>query len=173
MAPPSYGHAAAVVVSGGGVVQKNAAVSVVETAAAASTRLLDADEFRRQGHQVVEFIADYYDGMGEYPVHPSVSPGFLRRLLPAEAPWRPEEPDAFAAALRDHEKTANELNRTLLEEVNAVESGPYMSSANAGGVYMLRCAVGSTLTEERHVREAWKVVQDRATFLLRKMEITA
>ncbi|XP_015699112.2 tyrosine decarboxylase-like [Oryza brachyantha] len=101
MAPPSYGHAAAVVVSGGGVVQKNAAVSVVETAAAASTRLLDADEFRRQGHQVVEFIADYYDGMGEYPVHPSVSPGFLRRLLPAEAPWRPEEPDAFAAALRD------------------------------------------------------------------------
>nr|TKW17000.1 hypothetical protein SEVIR_5G336700v2 [Setaria viridis] len=55
------------------------------------------------------------------------------------------------------EKTANELNRRLLEEV--------------GGVYMLRCAIGSTLTEERHVREAWKVVQDRADSLLRKMEI--
>ncbi|XP_012701497.1 tyrosine/DOPA decarboxylase 5-like [Setaria italica] len=69
------------------------------------------------------------------------------------------------------EKTANELNRRLLEEVNATCSGPYMSSAKVGGVYMLRCAIGSTLTEERHVREAWKVVQDRADSLLRKMEI--
>ncbi|KAM0925326.1 hypothetical protein ACQ4PT_004255 [Festuca glaucescens] len=69
------------------------------------------------------------------------------------------------------EKTANQLNRRLLEEVNAVGSGPYMSSANAGGMYMLRCAVGSTLTEERHVNDAWKVVQDRASAILRKMEI--
>jgi aromatic-L-amino-acid/L-tryptophan decarboxylase len=64
-------------------------------------------------------------------------------------------------------KKANVLNRRLLEEVNAVASGPYMSSANVAGIYMLRCAVGSTLTEERHVREAWKVVQERATLLLR------
>ncbi|KAK3150693.1 hypothetical protein QOZ80_3AG0236440 [Eleusine coracana subsp. coracana] len=68
------------------------------------------------------------------------------------------------------EKKANEINRRLLEEVNA--AGPYMSSANAGGIYMLRCAIGSTLTEERHVRDAWKVVQERATSLLRKMEMT-
>nr|TKV97800.1 hypothetical protein SEVIR_9G518700v2 [Setaria viridis] len=69
------------------------------------------------------------------------------------------------------EETANELNRRLLEEVNATGSGPYMSSAMVGGIYMLRCAVGSTLTEERHVREAWKVLQDQAASLLRKMEI--
>lgn len=68
------------------------------------------------------------------------------------------------------EETANELNRSLLEEVNAVSSGPYMSSANAGGMYMLRCAVGSTLTEERHVSDAWKVVQGQASAILRKME---
>ncbi|CAN6296236.1 unnamed protein product [Urochloa humidicola] len=70
------------------------------------------------------------------------------------------------------EKIANELNRRLLEEVNATSLGPYMSSAKVGGVYMLRCAVGSTLTEERHVREAWKVVQDRAASLLHNMMIT-
>ncbi|CAL4988040.1 unnamed protein product [Urochloa decumbens] len=71
------------------------------------------------------------------------------------------------------EKAANELNRRLLEEVNATGSGgPYMSSAKVGGVYMLRCAIGSTLTEEHHVIEAWKVVQDRASDLLGKMEIT-
>ncbi|CAN6381305.1 unnamed protein product [Urochloa humidicola] len=69
------------------------------------------------------------------------------------------------------EKAANEINRRLLEEVNATgPGGPYMSSAKAGGVYMLRCAIGSTLTEERHVIEAWKVVQDRAADLLGKME---
>ncbi|XP_051226786.1 tyrosine decarboxylase [Lolium perenne] len=69
------------------------------------------------------------------------------------------------------EKTANQLNRRLLEEVNAATPGPYMSSANVGGIYMLRCAIGSTLTEERHVNDAWKVVQDRASAILRKMEI--
>ncbi|KAJ1261711.1 hypothetical protein BS78_09G051800 [Paspalum vaginatum] len=68
------------------------------------------------------------------------------------------------------EKAANDLNRRLLEDVNATAAGPYMSSAKVAGVYMLRCAIGSTLTEERHVREAWKVVQDRAASLLRKME---
>ncbi|CAM0883488.1 unnamed protein product [Alopecurus aequalis] len=69
------------------------------------------------------------------------------------------------------EKTANELNWVLLEEVNAVSSGPYMSLANVSGMYMLRCAVGSTPTEERHVNDAWKVVQDRASSILSKMEI--
>jgi tyrosine decarboxylase len=69
------------------------------------------------------------------------------------------------------EEKGNELNRRLLEEVNAATLGPYMSAANAGGIYMLRCAVGNTLTEERHVREAWKVVQEQATTsLLRKMQ---
>jgi aromatic-L-amino-acid/L-tryptophan decarboxylase len=36
------------------------------------------------------------------------------------------------------EKAANELNRRLLEEVNAAGSGPYMSSAMVGGIYMLK-----------------------------------
>jgi tyrosine decarboxylase len=50
--------------------------------------LLDPNEFRRQGHQVIDFIADYYARMDDYPVHPSVSPGFLRHQLPANAPSR-------------------------------------------------------------------------------------
>ncbi|KAL6841528.1 hypothetical protein ACP4OV_028671 [Aristida adscensionis] len=69
-------------------------------AAAMPAPPLDADEFRRQGRQVVDFIADYYARIGEYPVRPAVEPGFLARRLPDEAPARPE-PDAFAAALRD------------------------------------------------------------------------
>ncbi|CAD6333274.1 unnamed protein product [Miscanthus lutarioriparius] len=61
---------------------------------------LDADEFRRQGRLVVDFIADYYTRIDEYPVRPDVAPGFLARQLPEAAPARPE-PDALAAALRD------------------------------------------------------------------------
>ncbi|KAI4965460.1 hypothetical protein ZWY2020_054535 [Hordeum vulgare] len=57
--------------------------------------LLNVDEFRRQSHQVVDFIAEYYDRIGDYPVHPSVSPGFLRNMLPTDAPSRPEQ-DAFS-----------------------------------------------------------------------------
>ncbi|KAK1605692.1 hypothetical protein QYE76_029365 [Lolium multiflorum] len=68
------------------------------------------------------------------------------------------------------EKTANDINRALLEQVNAVSLGPYVSSAKVGGMYLLRCAVGSTLTEERHVKDAWRVVQDQASAILAKME---
>ncbi|XP_062232603.1 tyrosine decarboxylase-like [Phragmites australis] len=60
---------------------------------------------------------------------------------------------------------ANELNERLLEAVNATGRA-YMSSAVVGGMYILRCAIGSTLTEERHVREAWSVVQEQATATL-------
>uniref|UniRef100_A0A0E0JP77 Tyrosine decarboxylase n=1 Tax=Oryza punctata TaxID=4537 RepID=A0A0E0JP77_ORYPU len=98
MAPPSHCHT----INGGA--PRNGAISAVETTstpeASDTARLLDADEFRRLGHQVVDFIADYYAGLGDYPVHPSVTPGFLRRQLPVDAPSRPE-PEAFAAALRD------------------------------------------------------------------------
>ncbi|KAF8663827.1 hypothetical protein HU200_055161 [Digitaria exilis] len=69
----------------------------------------------------------------------------------------------------DSRTAANKLNKKLLEAVNRTSRGPYMSSATVGGEYLLRCAVGSTLTEERHVRDAWKIVQDQGTAILREM----
>ncbi|MQL97787.1 hypothetical protein Taro_030474 [Colocasia esculenta] len=60
---------------------------------------------------------------------------------------------------------ANELNRRLLEAVNA-SGRAYVTHAVVGGVYMIRFAVGATLTEERHVAEAWRVVKEHATDLL-------
>ncbi|KAF8408814.1 hypothetical protein HHK36_004883 [Tetracentron sinense] len=42
----------------------------------------------------------------------------------------------------------------------------YMPHAVVGGVYMIRFAVGATLTEERHVNVAWKVVQEHAGAIL-------
>ncbi|MCL7043013.1 hypothetical protein MKW94_023393 [Papaver nudicaule] len=63
------------------------------------------------------------------------------------------------------EAQTNEINAKLLESVNA--SGKiYMTHAVVGGVYMIRFAVGATLTEERHVTGAWKVVQEHTDAIL-------
>ncbi|CAM0908338.1 unnamed protein product [Alopecurus aequalis] len=328
--------------------QQNGTIEVVVDSTTSQQKLhhvpnlVDADDFRRQGHQVIDFIAEYYERISDYPVNPrDVTPGFLRNLLPTVPPSRPE-PDAFSSALRDvrdvilpglthwqsprhiahfpassstvgalgealtaginvvpftwaaspaateleiaglpgvprrvgrrgepralvaalgteeqeyilgdaaaegHDvvdykdwgvtltrrfralklwlvlrcygtdglrghirshvrmaeafegmvrpdarfevvtrrrfalvcfrllggggatttRTANDLNRRLLEQVNAVRSGPYLSSAKVGGMYVLRCALGSTLTEERHVKDVWNILQYRASLIL-------
>ncbi|KAK2981134.1 hypothetical protein RJ640_024837 [Escallonia rubra] len=59
----------------------------------------------------------------------------------------------------------NEFNRNLLESVNA-SSGAYMVHAVVRGVYVIRLAVGPTLTEYQHVNKAFKLVQDHANALL-------
>ncbi|MGD0620405.1 MAG: pyridoxal-dependent decarboxylase [Bryobacteraceae bacterium] len=44
------------------------------------------EEFRRAGHEVVDWIADYLAGVGEYPVAPNVQPGEIADSLPTHAP---------------------------------------------------------------------------------------
>lgn len=61
----------------------------------------------------------------------------------------------------------NELNKKLLESING-SGHVYMSSSVVHGIYIIRCAIGSTLTEERHVIKAWKVVQEHVDALLTK-----
>ena len=56
------------------------------------------DEFRRHGHEVVEWVAAYMERVGELPIAPSVEPGEIRAKLPAAAP---EQPEPFSALLRD------------------------------------------------------------------------
>ncbi|MCL7047069.1 hypothetical protein MKW94_025860 [Papaver nudicaule] len=69
------------------------------------------------------------------------------------------------------ETQTNEVNAKLLESVNA--SGKiYMTHAVVGGVYMIRFAVGATLTEERHVTGAWKVVQEHTDAILGELDGT-
>lgn len=58
------------------------------------------------------------------------------------------------------------LNRKLLEWVNST-GRVYMTHTKAGGVYLLRFAVGGTLTEESHVVAAWKLIKEGADALLK------
>ncbi|KAK3025984.1 hypothetical protein RJ639_041675 [Escallonia herrerae] len=64
-----------------------------------------------------------------------------------------------------NDEDVNEFNRNLLESINA-SGGAYMVHAVVGGVYVIRLAVGATLTEYRHVNNAFKLVQDHANALL-------
>ena len=58
------------------------------------------------------------------------------------------------------------LNEKLLELVNSTGK-VYMTHTKIGGLYMLRFAVGSTLTEDRHVRAAWELIKEWANALLK------
>lgn len=47
---------------------------------------LSSEEFRKYGHEVVDWIANYLSGIREYPVLPAVEPGELTGRLPGAAP---------------------------------------------------------------------------------------
>jgi aromatic-L-amino-acid decarboxylase len=59
------------------------------------------DEFRRHGHEVVDWIADYYARIESYPVLSRAEPGQLRASLPSHPPATGEP---FNAILGDVEK---------------------------------------------------------------------
>ncbi|PAA87139.1 hypothetical protein BOX15_Mlig023106g2 [Macrostomum lignano] len=54
-------------------------------------RGMDTATFRRVGKQMVDYVADYLENIGDRPVLPNVQPGYLRDLLPGAAPERPED----------------------------------------------------------------------------------
>ena len=52
---------------------------------------MPADEFRRRGHQAVDWIADYLERVEQFPVLAQVEPGWLAENLPASPPDRGED----------------------------------------------------------------------------------
>src|SRR6185436_7510955 len=56
------------------------------------------DEFRRRGHEVVDWVADYMERVGEFHIASQVKPGEIRAQMPDAAP---EAPEPFEALMRD------------------------------------------------------------------------
>ena len=56
---------------------------------------MDHEEFRRLGHQLIDWIADYRRdcAAGAFPVVPQLTPGAVRARLPSEPPSDPEPMD--------------------------------------------------------------------------------
>jgi aromatic-L-amino-acid decarboxylase len=57
------------------------------------------DEFRRQGHTLVEWVASYMERVPDLPVQSQVAPGDVRGMLPAHPPETGEPWDAIIADL--------------------------------------------------------------------------
>jgi aromatic-L-amino-acid decarboxylase len=53
------------------------------------------DDFRRHGHMLVDWMADYLRDVGTLPVTPAVTPGDIRHLLPDTPPLDPEPFEAL------------------------------------------------------------------------------
>jgi aromatic-L-amino-acid decarboxylase len=56
------------------------------------------EEFRRHGHRLIDWLADYHESLAKRPVMARTRPGEVRDALPA-AP--PDEPEDFTAVIED------------------------------------------------------------------------
>src|SRR5688572_20018318 len=59
------------------------------------------EDFRRFGHEIVDWIADYFDNIENFPVLSQIEPGWLKNNLPQSAP---ETGESFSQVLEDVEK---------------------------------------------------------------------
>ncbi|KAJ8762037.1 hypothetical protein K2173_006639 [Erythroxylum novogranatense] len=55
-----------------------------------SSQTMNPMEFKRQGHTVIDFIANNYQNIEKYLIYSQVEPGYLRRRLPRSASNAPE-----------------------------------------------------------------------------------
>jgi len=60
---------------------------------------MDKEEFRRVGHELIDWIADYFDNIDELPVLAAIEPGDLKTKLPTSAPVQGESMEAIIADL--------------------------------------------------------------------------
>ena len=98
---------------------------------------MSPEEFRRQGHAVVDWIADYQSRIESFPVLSRVQPGEIRSKLPASAP---EHGEAFDQILGD-------IERVILPGITHWQSPNFYAyfPANASGPAILGDLVSSGL----------------------------
>jgi aromatic-L-amino-acid decarboxylase len=65
------------------------------------------------------------------------------------------------------EKGLNALNKELIERIN-LSGEALLTQTTLKGKFVLRMAIGSRTTEERHVRQAWKLIVSTAHSMLEK-----
>ncbi|MGH7459483.1 MAG: pyridoxal phosphate-dependent decarboxylase family protein [Longimicrobiales bacterium] len=70
-------------------------------ATAVAAPSFDAEEFRRLGHELIDWVAGYLANPESYPVLPATRPGAVRSLLPDQAP---EEAESLEQCFADFQR---------------------------------------------------------------------
>ncbi len=98
---------------------------------------MSPEEFRRQGHAVVDWIADYHSRVESFPVLSRVQPGEVRSKLPANAP---QQGESFEQMLVD-------VERVILPGITHWQSPNFYAyfPANASGPAILGDLLSSGL----------------------------
>ncbi len=95
------------------------------------------EEFRRYGHAVVDWVADYQERVQDLPVLSQVKPGEVRSMLPKDPPVKGESMESILA----------DLNRVVLPGVTHWQSPNFFAffPANTSGPAILGDLVSSGL----------------------------
>jgi aromatic-L-amino-acid decarboxylase len=98
---------------------------------------MKGEEFREQGHRVIDWIADYLQTIDDRPVLAQVQPGQVRSALPAHPPQRPEP---FESVLAD-------LDRVIMPGITHWQHPSFFGyfPANASGPAILGDLLSSGL----------------------------
>jgi aromatic-L-amino-acid/L-tryptophan decarboxylase len=98
---------------------------------------MSPSEFRKHGHQVVDWVADYWESVESLPVRARVRPGDVAAALPASAP---EHGEPFEAVLAD-------LDRVVLPGITHWQHPSFFAyfPANASGPAVLGDLISSGL----------------------------
>jgi len=98
---------------------------------------MSPDEFRRQGHAMVDWIADYHSRVESFPVLSQVQPGEIRSKLPPSAP---EQGEAF-------EKIFSDIERVILPGITHWQSPNFYAyfPSNSSGPAILGDLLSSGL----------------------------
>lgn len=61
-------------------------------------REMDTQSFRKHAHELVDWMADYFESVEDYPVMSQVKPGDILKQIPTKAP---NQPESFDQMLKD------------------------------------------------------------------------
>ena len=94
------------------------------------------------------------------PVQRRLLPGGAPRTAPWPARGMPGQEEAIPAASGAIDAETDALNERLIEAVNATGE-VFLSHTRLDGRFTIRLAVGHVRTEERHVRRAWELLDEK------------
>jgi len=86
---------------------------------------MDLNEFRKRGHELVDWMADYFENVSQYPVKSNAAPGEIFNRLPGTPP---EQAEPFEAIFKD-------FKEIILPGITHWQHPSYFAYFNANNSY--------------------------------------